>query len=62
MPLEVNTEESELLAALVRRELDELGPEIHHTRAKSYREDLKARRDLLVRLLERLSAPQPVRA
>jgi hypothetical protein len=60
MTIELQTDEIELLASLVQRELSELGPEIHHTQTSSYRDDLKTRKDLLIRLLDRLSAAQPV--
>ena len=59
MTLELKPEEAALLAFLVQRELEELGPEIHHTRTSTYRQDLKERKNVLTGLLERLGAPQP---
>ncbi len=58
MLLEVTNDERELLAWLLQREIDELGPEIHHTRKREYREGLKAERHVLEALLERLQVPQ----
>ena len=60
MFLEIDDDQRDVLAAVIRRELDELGPEIHHTRTSSYREDLKARREMLAHLMDRLAVPQPV--
>ncbi len=54
MVLELSLDERSILASLVQQELDELGPEIHHTRTSSFREELVERRHLLQGLLERL--------
>jgi len=59
MLLEIDDLQRDTLAALVRRELDELGPEIHHTRTRSYRKDLKDEREVLEHLLDRLATPEP---
>ncbi len=59
MLLEIDNQEREVLAALVREELDEIGPEIHHTWTSGYREELKTRKEVLDRLMERLAAPEP---
>ena len=60
MLLELTNQERDLLARLIQRELDELGPEIHHTVRRDYREDLKAERRQLTELMNRLTpAPQP---
>ncbi|MCG3129059.1 MAG: hypothetical protein CHACPFDD_03968 [Phycisphaerae bacterium] len=48
-------EELAILRELVDLRLDELGPEIHHTRTPDYHEDLKQYRDALKRLRERLA-------
>lgn len=56
MTLDLTPQEWELLATLVKNELDQLPHEIHHTDSRQYREDLKARRQVLQRLLERLTA------
>ncbi len=57
MLIELTAQEREVLETLVARELAELGPEIHHTRARDYREELKTRRRVLEDLLARLSRP-----
>ena len=56
MTLDLTPQEWELLATLVKNELDQLPHEIHHTDNRQYREDLKAQRQVLQRLLERLTA------
>lgn len=48
-------EELAILRELVELRLNELGPEIHHTRTPEYHEDLKQFRDVLKRLRERLA-------
>jgi hypothetical protein len=60
MLLEIDDTQRELLAAVLRRELDELGPEIHHTQTASYRQDLKTQREILEHLLDRLGVHEPV--
>jgi hypothetical protein len=59
MQIEISPEERAVLAALVQEELNDIGPEIRHTQTTEYRDELKSRKDLLVRLLDRLAAPQP---
>jgi hypothetical protein len=59
MLLEIDDVQREMLAAVIRRELDELGPEIHHTRTRSYRRDLKDQKEILEHLLDRLGVPEP---
>jgi len=56
MTPDLTPQEWELLARLVKNELDQLPHEIHHTDNRQYREDLKAERQVLQRLLERLTA------
>lgn len=58
MTLELDDEEQALLAEVLWREISELGPEIHHTDSKEYRDDLKSRRRTLQKLLDRLGQPQ----
>lgn len=58
MLLELTEEEREALRFLVRRELDAIGPEIHHTWRREYREDLKTEKRVLAQLLDRLQLPQ----
>ena len=43
-----------LAVELLRRELEQLPAEIHHTRTASYREELAARRRMIQELLQRL--------
>jgi hypothetical protein len=59
MMLEVTDQEREMLTLLLRRELDELGPEIHHTWRRDYREDLKDEKRIMADLLHRLAILQP---
>lgn len=59
MLLEIDDDQRDVLAAVIHRELEDLGPEIHHTRTRSYRDDLKVRRETLVHLLDRLAVPVP---
>ena len=58
MVLEIDDTQRDILATLVRRELDDLGPEIHHTRTRSYRKDLEAEREVLEHLLLRMGVPE----
>ncbi len=60
MVVELTPEEREVLLALVEREIAEIGPEIHHTRTRTYREDLKAQQRALKSLSDRLREHQPV--
>ncbi len=60
MTVELSPEEREVLLGLVEREIAELAPEIHHTRTRTYREDLKAQQRTLRDLLDHLRECQPV--
>ncbi len=60
MVVELTPEEREVLLALVEREIGDLGPEIHHTRTQTYREDLKAQQRTLRDLFQRLREPLSV--
>jgi hypothetical protein len=55
MHIEVTREQGEELARLVGTALREIGPEIHHTATRDYREYLKSRRQVLEQLSARLS-------
>ena len=55
MVIELNQEEVDLLKALVEARVRGLGPEIHHTSARDFRDSLERMRDDLIQLLERLS-------
>ncbi len=50
MILELTPEQRAILLELVGEELAEIGPEIHHTCRRTYREDLKDRRRELLSL------------
>lgn len=43
-----------LIVELLEREFEDLPVEIHHTRSATYREELRARREMVRSLLERL--------
>ncbi len=60
MNIELTPEERDILGTLVSREVADLGPEIHHTRTRNYRDQLKRQKRVLERLLERLGLPAPV--
>ena len=55
MILELNNEEVEILKVLIQSRIAAIGPEIHHTDTFDYRDFLKERRDVLTRMLERLT-------
>ncbi|MFH0981566.1 MAG: hypothetical protein V2A79_08515 [Planctomycetota bacterium] len=59
MIVELSENEREALLELVVREISDLGPEIRHTRTRSYRDDLKVHKQALRQLLEHLQAHQP---
>ncbi len=54
MIVELTPEQRGALLELINRELLELGPEIHHTWTRDYRENLKQERRVLLELRERL--------
>ncbi len=62
MTIELPPEERDLLVALVEREISDLGPEIHHTDTRSYRDELRIEKRTLQHILEHLRTPehQPV--
>lgn len=55
MVIELNKEEFDLLKALVDARVRGLGPEIHHTHSRDFRDSLERMREVLAQLLERLS-------
>ncbi len=55
MMLEIAKQESDLLLELVNREIDGLGPEIHHTSRVGFRHELEDKRRALLELRERLT-------
>lgn len=56
MNAEFTHEELTLLRELVEVRLAQLGPEIHHTDHRAYRDGLKTMREKLERVLEHLSS------
>jgi hypothetical protein len=54
MMIEITEQQSDLLLELLNREIDELGPEIHHTTRVAFRHELEDKRRLLVELRDRL--------
>ena len=56
MNVEFTSEEATLLTELVEERIATLGPEIHHTDHRAYREGLKNMREKLVKLFDHLSA------
>lgn len=55
MTIELKEEEVTLIRHLVRHRIEELGPEIHHTRTPDYHDDLKDERVKLRAIQERLA-------
>lgn len=55
MMLEFSQRDAEILRSLIRERLEELGPEIHHTRTAEMKDELKDLRTELRSLLSRLS-------
>ena len=55
MTIELGSNEIDLVKELVKHRIEELGPEIHHTRTPEYHDDLKKLREKLRTLHERLS-------
>lgn len=60
MIVELTDEQRDLLADLIDREIAQLGPEIRHTDAASYRAELKADRHVLREIRAHLEKPTPV--
>ena len=56
MHIDLSQAESELLAGLVEKELEDIRSEIHHTQGRDYKESLKVREALVRGLLARLHA------
>ncbi len=55
MNIDLTSEEVQIIRDLVERRIAELGPEIHHTSRRAYRDALEALREQLMSMLERLS-------
>ena len=56
MNLQLTEEERTILVRLMQREIADLGPEIRHTDAADYRDDLKDYKHKLQELSQRLCA------
>jgi hypothetical protein len=56
MMIELSQEDLAILKTLVKERINELGPEIRHTRTPDYHDDLKSLRATLRRLCENLEA------
>ena len=59
MNLELNQEEHGLLMALLESRVEELHPEIRHTREREFKDNLKRELDCLVALLQRVKGLAP---
>jgi hypothetical protein len=57
MNVQLTEEERDILIRLVRREIAELGPEIRHTDAADYRDELRAHKRILQELSGHLNTP-----
>lgn len=59
MIADLSPQENQILVELLSRELAELGPEIHHTDDREFRDELRDRRQIVRQLLQRLETLQP---
>lgn len=59
MLVQLTPQQRDVLVQLVDEALEELGPEIHHTMTRTYKDDLKERRRDLHALREVLSSAEP---
>jgi hypothetical protein len=59
MTVELTSAQCEVLLELVNEALREIGPEIHHTRTTSYKEDLRDLRHDLSSVRALLTAVEP---
>ena len=55
MKIELTPEEVQTIRDLVEQRIAELGPEIHHTSRRAYRDSLEVLRERLMNMLSRLS-------
>jgi hypothetical protein len=58
MTVQLTPEQRDVLLELVNREMLEIGPEIHHTWTRDYREGLKEQRQTLQSLRDMLAAAE----
>jgi len=56
MHIDLSQPETELMAGLLEKELDEIRSELHHTQGHDYKERLKEREQLVRGLLAKLNA------
>lgn len=56
MMIELSREDLAILKTLVKERINELGPEIRHTRTPEFHDDLKSLRATLRRLYEQLES------
>jgi hypothetical protein len=54
MHLELSPTDAALLTQLIQSRLDELGPEVHHTDNRDFRDDLKAQRTALQKVMQQM--------
>jgi hypothetical protein len=59
MLFDLSIPEHDLLVEMLTQELDDLASEIHHTDERTYRGELRAKREVIRHLVERLQM-QPV--
>jgi len=60
MTIDLSAEEMELVLVQLRRRIDELAFEIHHTDKRNYRDELKQGLDTLEKLVKRMEEREPV--
>ena len=60
MVIELNTRQCEMIRRLVEREIDELGPEIHHTMTRDFKDELKQERHAYQEILHILEPVVPM--
>jgi hypothetical protein len=55
MAIELSQHEKDLLSAILRKELEDIRSELHHTQALDYKESLKERETAVRGLLDKLT-------
>jgi len=60
MMIEISEHERDIIAALIQREVTDLGPEIRRTDTRNYRDELKEQKKKLQELLKRLTMAEIV--
>lgn len=59
MLCDMTLREQEIIRNLLLQELEALGPEIHHTDNRGFRDDLREKRDAIRKLLQHVDSLQP---